>query len=368
MNKFIYMDAAASFLKPQSVLESQGDFLRNKYANAGRGVCARAAAVDDMIAETRRFVADFINADVDSVVFTFGATDGFNRIVNILKNTPGMFSKKTMCAGSDLDHHSLRGPFEMNTQNFVVCPLDKNMNIDVKNLPCADVLLITAMSNVLGMPQDVGKIISAARKVNPNVITIVDCAQYVVHNKIDVKKWDCDFMCFSGHKIGTDTGIGIMYIKNPERFSPDKFGGGMVAQINGKNWLLENPPFQFEAGTLPITQIAGMIPAIESLVAKRPDLDLIKYMYDELSKLNRVKILSNRDSAILSFVIDGMHPLDVGTILGANNICVRVGNMCASWIHKYMSVSGSIRLSVGPWNSRADATAVINTIKHMVEK
>lgn len=368
MNRFIYMDAAASFLKPQSVLESEGDFLRNKYANAGRGVCARAAAVDDMVVATRRFVANFINADADSIVFTFGATDGFNRMLNILKHTPGLWNNKTVCAGADLDHHSLRGPFELASKHFVVCPLDKNMDIDIKNIPVADVLLITAMSNVLGRAQNVQKIISAARRKNPNVITIVDCAQYVVHNQIDVKKWDCDFMCFSGHKIGADTGVGVMYIKNPLRFNADKFGGGMVARIDGKKWILENAPICFEAGTLPITQIAGLIPAITALVKKRPDLDLIKYMYDELYVLKKVKLLSKRDSAILSFVIDGMHPLDVGSILGAHNICARVGNMCASWIHKYMSIGGSVRLSVGPWNTKQDAKDVVKIIKQMVEK
>ncbi|MBQ0012953.1 MAG: aminotransferase class V-fold PLP-dependent enzyme [Proteobacteria bacterium] len=368
MNKFIYMDAAASFLKPQAVLESEGDFLRNRYANAGRGVCERAAAVDDMVDKTRRFVAKFIGADADSIVFTFGATDGFNRIVNILKNTPGMLNKNTVCAVSDLDHHSFRGPFEMSPAKTIVCPLDKNMDIDIKRIPCADILLITAMSNVLGHAQNVKKIISVARKANPNVIAIVDCAQYVVHEKIDVKKWDCDFMCFSGHKIGADTGVGVMYIKNPKRFSPDKFGGGMVAKIYGKKWILESAPICFEAGTLPITQIAGLMPAIDSLIDKRPDLDLIKYMYDELDYLKQIKILSKRDAAILSFVIDGMHPLDVGTILGVNNICVRVGNMCASWIHKYMSVSGCVRLSVGPWNTKSDARAVIKAIKKIVEK
>ena len=132
MKKFVYMDAAASWLKPQSVIEVEGDFLRNSYANAGRGICARAAHVDTLIDKARGKVADFIGADKENIVWTFGTTDAFNRIVNILRNTyPG---KKFMVAVSDLDHHSARLPFEMwNASKTVLLPLDNNFNIDIKS-------------------------------------------------------------------------------------------------------------------------------------------------------------------------------------------------------------------------------------------
>lgn len=367
MNKFVYMDAAASYLKPQSVVESEVEFLTKKYANAGRGVCARVADVDSMIKSVRETVASFINADVENVVFTSGATDCFNRIVNILKATPNMFSENTICAGSDLDHHSLRGPFENAGVNFVVCPLDNELNIDSSALPFCDVLLITAMSNVLGVRQDIEKIIKSARKQNPNVITVVDAAQYVVHGDIDVKKWDCDFLCFSGHKIGADTGVGVMYIKNPGRFNVDKLGGGMVAKIVDKDWILEPVPYRFESGTLPITQIIGMRVAIQELKSHRPDLSLIEYMFDELSENKRIKMLSKHDSSILSFVIDDMHVFDFGTLVSAHDICLRVGNMCASWIHKYLGVDGSVRLSVGGWNTMDDAKYVVDVINGIVK-
>ena len=251
---------------------------------------------------------------------------------------------------------------------MVVCPLDENLNIDIDNIPICDIFVITAMSNVLGVPQNVEKIIRIARKKNPNVITIVDAAQFVVYENIDVSQMDCDFLCFSGHKIGADTGVGVMFIKNPDNFNPDKFGGGMVNRIiDSENWILNKSPEKFEAGTLPLTQIVGLGQAIRQLHDNHAYLHLIGYMYDELSKIPGIEILTQRDACILSFVVKGMHVLDFGTMIGVRDVCVRVGNMCASWIHKKLGQDGSIRISVGPWNTMADAEYVIKTIRNMVK-
>ena len=379
MNKIIYLDAAASALKPESVIRAEMDFLQNTYANAGRGICARAAAVDDMIARARADVARFINARPDQIVFTSGTTDGMNRIVHIINDRAcgaGIKNKTVMV--SDLDHHSARLPFELlydsDMCKIVLCPMDEKCNLMCSGLPRADVFVITAMSNVIGTPQDVAGLVAAARKKNPDVITVVDAAQYVVHNEIDVQKWDCDFMCFSAHKIGADTGLGIMYIKNPERWgAPDKFGGGMISKITGSavehnaifQW--ENAPAKFEAGTLPLTQIIGLPAAIDYLSANRPNLDLIKYLYDRLSKNPRIKIITPRDSALFTFYVPGMHVLDFGALVGARGLCLRVGNMCASWIHKVLGVDGSVRVSVGPWNTIDDVQRAADIIETVVK-
>ena len=369
MNKIVYLDAAASFLKPEPVIDIQADFLRNRYANAGRGVCARAGAVDDMVRNVRAQVARFINADDYQIVFTSGATDGLNRVANIIVRNIGT----DLCvAVSDLDHHSARLPWQEllvtgKIREIVKCELDDNFNIKTDSVPCADMLVITAMSNVMGVPQNVAAIVRAARAKNPNVQVIVDATQYVVHEKIDVRAWDADFVVFSGHKIGADTGIGVLYIRDSQKFAPDKFGGGMVARVDADNIVLQPAPEKWEAGTLPLTQICGLSVALDELEKKRPDLNLIKYMYDELTQIPRVKILTARDAAILTFVVDDMHPLDVGAMLGAEGICVRVGNMCASWIHRAMGVDGSIRVSVGPWNTMADVEKFISSLKKIVK-
>ena len=371
MNEIVYFDAAASFLKPESVIDIQADFLRNNYANAGRGVCARAVAVDDMVARVRRKVADFINADASQVVFTSNATDGLNRVVNIIVRQSG-YKEMSSFAVSDLDHHSARLPWqELMCQGKIrtmkKCELDENFNINPNSVPKSDVLIITAMSNVLGVAQDVAAIIRTARRKNPNVITVVDATQYVVHKKIDVRAWDCDFLVFSGHKIGADTGVGVLYIRDADKYMPDKFGGGMVLRVDDNMTIWNNASDKFEAGTLPLTQICGLGVAIDELESHRPNLNLIKYMYDELKKIPRIEILSSRDAAVLTFVVDGMHMLDFGALAGANGICLRVGNMCASWIHQAMNIDGSIRVSVGPWNTIADADKFISVVKKIVK-
>ena len=379
MNNIIYLDSAASALKSESVIAAECDFLRHDYANAGRGICARASNVDDMVANARERVAKFINARPDQIVFTSGTTDGMNRIVHIINDCvcgTGIKNKTVMV--SDLDHHSARLPFELlydsDLCKIVLCPMDDKYNLMCSDLPRADVFVITAMSNVMGMAQDVAGLIAAARKKNPDVITVVDAAQYVVHNEIDVQKWDCDFMCFSAHKIGADTGLGIMYMKNPERWvSPDKFGGGMISKITGSavehnvmfQW--ENAPAKFEAGTLPLTQIIGLPAAIDYLSANRPDLDLIKYLYDRLSKNPRIKIITSRDATLLTFYVDGMHILDFGALVGARGLCLRVGNMCASWIHRALGVAGTARISVGSMNTMNDVMRAADIIESVVK-
>jgi len=371
MKKNIYMDAAAGWLKPKSVVDAQVDFLNNLYANAGRGICERAGNVDKMVENARQTVANFVGADAGNIVWTSGATDGLNRIANIIVSQPE-YSEKSVIGVSDLDHHSARLPWENLLKcgkigREIVLGLDENYNIDVDSLPNLDVLVITAMSNVLGVAQDVAEIIRAARKKNPDVITVVDASQYVVHKKIDVKKWDCDFMVFSGHKIGADTGVGVLYIRDVDKYYPDKFGGGMINKIlDNSDWVLNAAPQKFEAGTLPLTQIIGMPNAIKSLSDWGGAGDLIHYMYDELSKIPHIKIITKRDSCLIDFVVDNMHFLDFGAMLGTQNICVRVGNMCASWIHKYLGLDGSVRISVGPWNTLDEAEYVIETIRKMV--
>ena len=371
MNKIIYLDAAATALKPKVVINKETDFLKNDYANSGRGICPRVAAVDKMLLETRKKVADFMGAETSNqVIFTSGATDGLNRIAQILK-TNKKIKNGTTVAVSDLDHHSARLPWEALIEsgiNILTMPLNDKYDFVLDEIPQADVMIITAMSNVIGMPVDVRSVIQSARKKNPNVITVVDAAQFVVHKKIDVKDWDADFVCFSAHKIGADTGLGIMYIKNPDDLLPDKFGGGMVnAVIDKDRFSINATPDKFEAGTLPITQIAGLGVAVEYIEKNRPDLNLIKYLYDELSKNSRIKIITQRDATLLTFTIDGMHVLDFGALTGTAGVCLRVGNMCAGWIHNLLGIKGSARISVGFWNTMEEMQQVLDLINSIVK-
>ena len=366
MNKIIYLDAAATYQKSDAVINAEMDFLKHNYANAGRGICARSAAVDDVVARARARVAAFMNARTDQIVWTHGATDALNMVADMIR-----MSAKTRVGVSDLDHHSARLPFVQKViqraGRVMLCPLDDAKNIDPDNIPVVDVLIVTAMSNVMGVAQDVAKIIKSARDKNPNVITVVDAAQFVVHEKIDVNAWNCDFACWSAHKIGADTGLGILYVKNPGDFMPVRFGGGMVNRIVDDKPIWNMPPDVFEAGTLPLTQIAGLIPAIDMIEKNRPDVNLIKFAYDELLQLPGIKILTGRDAAMLTFNIDGMHPIDVGALMGARDVCVRVGNMCASWIWGHMGCAGGVRMSIGGYNTMDDIKFAIAQIKDILK-
>lgn len=337
----IYLDAAASALKPKAVIDSQLDFLQNHYANAGRGVCERASYTDKMVRSARESVAEFIGANSEQIIFTSGSTDGLNRIANMLPTN-------SLVAVSDLDHHSARLPFE-EKHKTVLCELDDDFNY--KSIPECDAVVLTGMSNVLGVTQ---KIIKDDKK-----IVIVDAAQLVVHEKIDVKKMGCDALVFSGHKIGADTGLGILYLKEPTKWKTDKFGGGQ---------FMATGPAGFEAGTLPLTQIAGLSAAIkETIDTQEKTSEKIEFLRSELSKIPQIKFVSPNGAAILTFTIDGMHALDFGTLIGAYGICLRVGNMCASWLHKRLGLKSTIRLSVGPWNTMAEIEQAAEIIKKVIK-
>ncbi|MDR0741454.1 MAG: aminotransferase class V-fold PLP-dependent enzyme [Rickettsiales bacterium] len=372
MNKTIYLDAAASSLKPQSVIDAQREFLTDRYANAGRGVCARAMAADDMVDRARGRVAEFVNAPgSDNIVFTSGTTDGMNRIARIL-DLSSAIKEYSRIIVSDLDHHSARLPWEQMARlgkcSIDRCELDENLNLDFRAGKKADVLVITAMSNVLGRPQDVAALIRTAKTANPNVIAIVDAAQYAAHFPINVPEWDCDFLCFSAHKIGADTGLGLMYVKEPDRWQVDKMGGGMASKVEGGVWVLADGSARYEAGTLPLTQIAGLAPALDYLESHRPNQELIKCLHSELSKISGIKIFTEPGDALLTFVAKGMHCIDFGSLAGAHGLCLRVGNMCASWIHARLKCAGSIRISTGPWNTMDEMNEVAGIIKKIMEE
>jgi selenocysteine lyase/cysteine desulfurase len=325
----IYVDAAASALKPKSVIDAEIDFLSNRYANAGRGVCARASAVDALVADTRETVAGFVGADsAEQIVFTSNATDGLNRIARTLAG-------KTVIV-SDLDHHSARLPFEKHCETLVA-PLTGGMDYDwdkIREMK-ADAIVITAMSNVLGVPQKIP---------NLDLITIVDASQYVVHEKISVSESNVDYMVFSGHKIGADTGVGVLFQKTESE--PVMLGGGMY-QASGAA--------RFEAGTLPLTQIAGLGHAIRELRAPNPELEKLNgRLRAELAENPRVNFVSPAGAHILTFTVDGMHHLDFGALVGARGVCLRVGHMCATWLHKLLGIPGSIRISLGWWNTEEE--------------
>jgi len=337
----IYMDAAASALKPRAVIDAEVDFLSNSYANSGRGVCQRAATVDGMVHSVRQFIALNIGAESpNQIIFTSNATDGLNRAARILAG-------KTVIV-SDLDHHSARLPFESHCKT-ILAPLTESLeyNWDQIRKIKADAIVITAMSNVLGtavqIPDDLP------------FITICDASQHIVHHAPNVHNFD--FFIFTAHKLGADTGLGIMYQKNPP--TPVNFGGGMYHATGAA---------LFEAGTLPLTQISGLVPAIQNLSATRAAThEKIIKLYDGLANNPKINLISPAGASLISFTVDGMDHLDFGVMMGAHEVCLRVGNMCASWLHNRLGLVGSCRLSLGFWNTDDEIREVLDITKSVTK-
>ncbi|MCL2629119.1 MAG: aminotransferase class V-fold PLP-dependent enzyme [Alphaproteobacteria bacterium] len=352
----IYADAAASALKPDAVISAEREFMETIYANAGRGVCKRSRLVDDMVAAARADVAKFIGAaTADQIIFNHGATEGVNQLAAMLPLAPN-----SVVIVSDLDHHSARLPF-MKKCITEVMPLDSDFNMDAGWLAdrCGrgdvSAVVITAMSNVVGVPQDVKKLVSAAG----GAFTIIDAAQFVVHDKMNVADWGADAVVFSAHKIYAGTGLGVMYLKNPDDLVPNFIGGGTVAWVDGDKWEPAQSPEKFEAGTLPLIQIAGLTEALKIKGVR------FEGLREGLEKIPGLKIVSNKDSPIVSFYSDKLHALDIGAALGARNICVRAGLHCASWIHKHLGIPGTVRVSLGPWNDECDVVEIIKAVREI---
>ncbi len=374
-NTVFYVDAAASSLTLISVLDVMRDFSINEYANAGRGMCRRASNVDLKIESVREKVAKFIGATGrEQIVFNSGATAGLNMAAEFVARD---LDSESIVIVSDLDHHSARLPFEELARSgkckLWVCPLNDNYEMDLECLRekirggNVRAVLISAMSNVLGASIDVKRIVDECG----DAITVVDAAQRVVHGVMDVSDFGCDILCFSGHKMYADTGVGVMYLKNPERFYPTKFGGGMVAAVAGHDCVLSIGAARFEAGTLPIVQIIGLGTAIDWINSIGFDKlisyeqELYNYLRSELEKLN-VRILSPVGASVLTMIPNNGGALDVGARLGVNGVCLRVGTQCASWLHRYMQVDGSLRVSIGPWNSMEEMQRLVEIFKKVL--
>ncbi len=373
-----YFDWASSCLKPLKIIDSEIDFLKNSYSPVGRGSYPIANNANAKIDTIRESVRSFINADSkNQIVFNSGTTMGLNTAAMMIRQK---ISPDSIVVVSDLDHHSLRLVWEnfakLGLCKLWVCPINSNGTLDlvalekkVKNDNVA-VACITAMSNTFGVKQDLKKI----SRILKNVISVVDFAQWVAHEKVDVS--DFDFACFSGHKIYADSGVGVLYIKNPEDYNPVIFGGGMVRSVSEKSIAFENPPHKFEAGTLPVSQIISLGASVDFISEfgykkiKSHTENLSAELVAELKKIKGIKFLNPdiKNEPVIAFNVKNISPLDLAALLGLNGVCVRAGNHCAGWIHNYLKINSSLRFSLGLGTDENDVLKAITEIKKAIKK
>ena len=376
-NNIIYFDNGATTFKPKCVIDAITDYYKNYSANAHRGDYTISYKVDVAYENSRKKIADFINADFDEVVFTSGTTESLNMIAEgffkyLLEPGDEILITKSEHASNVLPWFRLA-----KTNNCIIkyIELDETLHVTMDNVISAitdrtKVISIAGITNVVGDERPIDEICKFAHA--NNIFVVVDGAQLVPHKHVDVKKSDIDFLAFSGHKMCGPTGIGVLYGKKEflEKLQPINLGGGMNESFDNENEVyLKELPTRLEAGTPNIAGAIGLGAAVDYLSSVGMDNienyegRLKSYLIDKLIKLPYVDIINlESDSGIVSFNIDGIFSQDVAFYLNKYNICVRAGNHCAKILKNETGVKNSLRVSLYFYNTFEEIDKFIELI------
>ncbi|HHU55976.1 MAG TPA: cysteine desulfurase [Acholeplasmataceae bacterium] len=376
----VYLDNSATSLTPQIVLDRMNDYYTNYNANINRGVYHMSFKATDEYEKAREKVAKFINSKDNEVIFTKSTTDSLNKVCYMYKK---FLKPNDQVIVTELEHHSSVLPWQVASKELnlelTYIPLDRDGRITVENFKKviterAKVLAITYVSNVMGYVTPLEEIIKIAH--DNNMIVIVDAAQAIPHIKVDVRKLDCDFLAFSGHKMLGPTGIGILYGKEKilKSLQPVDFGGDMNEEVNLYDVEIKPIPHCFEAGTPAIAEAIGLGAAIDYLEMLNYEkiLDhekkLHKYALDKLSKIENVVIYNpTADIGVISFNIENLHPHDASSLFDERMICVRAGHHCAQLITKWLKCTGTIRASFYIYNTYEDVDKFVDAVRDTVD-
>ena len=381
LNKdLIYLDNSATTLKPNCVIESITDYYKNYSANAHRGDYDISKKVDEKYEEVREKTAKFLNAEKTSeIVFTSGATEGLNTVIK------GFFTDYLKTADEILttkaEHASLILPwFDVAKKtgariNYI--DLEEDLSVSIKNVKKAitkntKVISLAHITNVIGDVRPIKEITKYAHKLG--IIVVIDGAQSVPHEKIDVRDLDIDFLTFSAHKMLGPTGVGIIYGKEKylSKVKPLMVGGGMNAFFDSlMNVEYKNLPYKLEAGTPNIAGVIGFGSALDYIEKlgldniHKYEVDLKKYLVEKLSKLDKIKIY-NKDipNGIVTFNVDDVFSQDVAAYLNKKNICIRVGSHCAKILSEVLGVKNTCRVSLYFYNTKEDIDKLVDALSN----
>lgn len=377
----VYLDNAATSQKPQPVLDAIMDFYTKHNANIFRGVYTIAEEATALYESAREKVAHFIGADANELIFTGGTTEGINFIASTwarenLKSTDQMIV-------SGLEHHSNLLPWQRCAQltgaRLVFAPINADGTISMDQFAQlvtekSKLIAVSHVGNVLGTHQDIATIVRWAHEVGAKVV--VDAAQSVPHQLIDVHALDCDFVAFSAHKMCGPTGIGALYIRKElhESIAPYQLGGGMVNAVVGAQFSFQTSPYKFEAGTPPIAQAIGFGAACDYLKQnvdfqelKTFEAGLCSQLIDGLSGLKKVTLYGPLEQLKImghqvSFNVQGVHPHDVAAFCDNFGICVRAGTHCAQPLSQLLGIGPTVRASFYLYNDPNEIELLIETI------
>ncbi|OGK40071.1 cysteine desulfurase [Candidatus Roizmanbacteria bacterium RIFCSPHIGHO2_12_FULL_44_10] len=386
----VYLDSTATSLKPQAVINAITDYYTKYTANIHRGIYKISEKATEEYEETRTTVAKYIGADnQDEVIFTRSTTEAINLVAYGLGRQ--IINKGDEVAITIMEHHSNFVPwqqlaFEVGADLKIIDidnegkldVRDKKGKIDLERIVSrrTKILALTYVSNVLGVINPVKEIVGAARKINPDIIVVVDAAQAAPHMKIDVKDLDCDFLAFSSHKMCGPTGTGVLWGRMPllKQMFPFNYGGDMIEEVYIDKTVFREPPYKFEAGTPHIAGVIGLKVAINYLQSVGLDAihdheqAITKYAMEQLrdSFGDRLTIIGPQNYqdriGVLAFTFKGCHPHDVAHILDETNIAIRVGFHCAMPLHERLGTHATSRASFYLYNSEQDVDQFITAL------
>ena len=375
----IYLDTASTSQKPQVVIDAVNRFYKEEYGTVHRAVYEIAAHSTEMYSAVRSKVKRFINArDEEEIVFTRGTTEAINLIAYSYGRT--FLEKGDEIIISEMEHHSNIVPWQLLAEEkglklkFIPMSLEGELQIDIFKELLSDktkFVSVGHISNATGTVNPIEEIIELSHGVGAKVM--IDGAQAASHVTLDMQTLNADFYVFSGHKMYGPTGIGILYGKRPllEAMPPFIAGGDMIESVTMEKSTFQGPPFKFEAGTPSIASVIGLgaaIDYIESIGRKAIDewqKKLVTFALEKLKPVSGIKIigLPKERGPIISFQLAGVHPLDIGTLLGLKGIAIRTGHLCAYPTLKRLGVQSLARISFGVYNTIEEVDTTIHAIK-----
>jgi cysteine desulfurase/selenocysteine lyase len=379
----VYLDSAATAQKPQTVIDAVSRFYLEDNANVHRGVHLLSERATAAFEEARAKVAQFLNAPEPSeVIFVRGTTEA----VNLVAHT---FGRQRLGPGdevllTEMEHHSNIVPWQMVCEEkgarVVAAPVDDAGELRLDELerrigPRTRLLAVTQVSNALGTVNPVRRIVEMAHA--RGVPVLVDGAQGVPHLEVDVRALGCDFYAFSGHKLFGPTGIGVLWGRSDhlEAMPPWQGGGDMIRTVSFERTTYAGLPNKFEAGTPDMAGAVGLGAAIDYLRAldregaRAHEQDLLDYGTRALSQVPGLRLVgtAREKAGVLSFVLDDVHPHDIGTILDREGVAIRTGHHCAQPLMKRFGVPATARASLAFYNTRADLDALVRGLDRVRE-
>ncbi|MET4139343.1 cysteine desulfurase [Pedobacter sp. UYP1] len=375
----VYLDNAATTQKPIAVLAAVEDYYKTCNSNVHRGVHLLSQQATAAYEEARHKVSKFINAAfTHEVIFTKGTTDGINLVAS-------SFGKKFLQKGdsiliSAMEHHSNIVPWQMICEErgatLKVIPMDENGVLLLDTLPellkeSVKLVSVTYVSNSLGTINPIREIIKQAHA--KDIPVMIDAAQAIQHLPIDVQELDVDFLAFSGHKIYGPTGIGVLYGKQTwlNMIPPYQGGGDMIKTVTFEKTIYNDLPYKFEAGTPDISGAIGLGAAVDYVnsigldaIQEKED-ELLNYALQQLSGLTNLKFIgkSAQRASVISFLIDGVHPYDLGELLDKQGIAIRTGHHCTEPIMDFFGIPGTCRASFAFYNTHTEIDLLVAGIK-----